>query len=195
MKFPPVPHPERYIGLYVYDFRTHVSVGYTAAEVRILRNSPEHADGTAYEIYRVNEREAFELRGTLDERLINWEALAFLRRDEAAARRDYDALLAAARRHPVPAAVDIIRANVDEFDPPHVTALTYRAAATTAISGWLSTIEFEGGDRVVGGLDVYTQLIGAGGPRLDADRLPAAIDYCDRPATEVLATVDRPLQR
>ena len=67
MKLPPLSHPERYVGLYVYDFKTHVSVGYTGVEIRYLRESAEFREGTAYEIYRVTEEGGLELRGTLDQ--------------------------------------------------------------------------------------------------------------------------------
>ncbi len=43
MKLPPLAQPERYVGLFVYDFKTHVSVGYTAVEIRYLRPFRQHA--------------------------------------------------------------------------------------------------------------------------------------------------------
>ena len=81
MKLPPLGHPERYVGLHVYDFKTHVSVGYTGVEIRYLRESEEFRKGTAYQIYRVTEEGGLELRGTLDHRLTAKEAVCFLRHD------------------------------------------------------------------------------------------------------------------
>ena len=48
LELPPIHNPQRYGGLYVYDFGTHVSVGYTVAELRVLRESDVHRGGTAY---------------------------------------------------------------------------------------------------------------------------------------------------
>lgn len=195
MRLPPIADPRQYVGLYVYDFKTHVAIGYTAREVRILRESDRFRDGTAYEVYRVNEQGGFELRGALDERLVRREALCFLRHEASEARGDFDQLRTAAERRPVPANVEMTLTKVYEFDPPHVTALTYPAASSTAVSGWLTVLGFEGGDRVVGGIDVHATLAGASGLTIDSCRLRALLDYKDRSAEEVLATVENALQR
>jgi hypothetical protein len=195
MKLPPITDPQHYVGLYVYDFKTHVAVGYTAQEIRILRESERYRNGTAYEVYRVNEQGGFELRGALDERLVRREAICFLRHDAGKARGDFDVLRVAAEHRPVPAAVEMTLTKVYEFDPPHVTALAYPAASSTAVSGWLTAIGFEGGDRVVGGIDVHATLAAAGGLSIDSCRLRALLDYEDRSAEEVLAAVQNALQR
>lgn len=36
MKLPPLQDPEKYTGLYIFDFGDHISVGYTADEVAIF---------------------------------------------------------------------------------------------------------------------------------------------------------------
>ncbi len=202
MKLPPISHPERYTGLYVYQFPCggvfpdgHVSVGYTAAEIRILRESEAHRGGTAYEIYRVSDHGGMELRGVLDERLGAWEAICFLRAHGAAARRDYDALRQAADREPLPCAVEMQLAKLYAFHPPHVTALSYPAAATTVLAAWLGRHAADAGDQVVGGIDVYSTLLGSDGVRIASCQPPALIDYRDRSAEEVLGTVHKPLQR
>jgi hypothetical protein len=195
MHLPPIADPQQYVGLYVYDFKTHVAIGYTAHEVRILRESARFRDGTAYEIYRVSEQGGFELRGALDEGLVRREAICFLRHDAAEARADFDQLRAAADRRPVPAAVEMTLTKVYEFDPPHVTALTYPAASSLAVSGWLTGIGFDGGDRVIGGTDVQATLAGVAGLTIDSCRLRALLDYEDRSAEEVLASVENAMQR
>jgi len=194
MHLPAIPHPERYAGLYIYDFKTHVSVGFTAAEVRYLRESQHYRDGTAYEIYRVTENGGLELRGALDQRLVAKEALCFLRRDAAEARKDYDKLRRAADDAPLPCAVTAMLARVYAFDPPDTTALVYDASASHVVSGWLREACFAGGDRVVGGIDVHAQLIGDA-VQITSCRLASLISYEDRSWEEVRRTVDRPLQR
>lgn len=195
MKLPAVHHPERYAGLYVYDFGTHVAVGYTAAEIFILRQSKAHQNGTAYHIYRVTAEGGFELRGVLDERLTAREAICFLRTRESAAKRDYDDLHAAAQDSPLPCAVELHLAHVDEFDPPHLTAVCYAASATTAVADWLGRNAPAVGDRVVGGIDAYSALAGRLDGQVTSCTLPSLLDYIDRPTDEVLRTVDRAIQR
>lgn len=195
MRVPPIPNPQTYAGLYIYDFGTHVAVGYTAAEIRILRESEPYRTGTAYEIYRVAEDGAMELRGVRDECLIGSEAVCFLRSDAEAARRDYDTLRRAADREPVPCSVEMQLAMLPSFQPSHVTAIVFPTSATTTMSGWLSRHANRAGDLVVGGDDAYSTLIGSQGDRVASCRLPIQQTYRDRCAEEVLRSVGESLQR
>lgn len=192
---PPIPNPQRYAGLYVYDFGTHVSVGYTATEIRMLRESERFRDGKAYQIYRVMPEGGFELRGIMDERLSAAEAICFLRADPDFARRDFDALRQLAARHPLPCAARLHLATIYDFRPPHAVALTYSAASSHAVSAWLNEAAFAGGDEVIGGIDVHAVFITADGDRIEACDLPTLLDYTDRAWEAVEAGVDDALQR
>ncbi len=194
-RIPVVRNADAYVGLYVYDFKTHVSVGYTALEIRYLRESEAYRGGSAYEIYRATEGGGFELRGARDERLGAREALCFLRKDATAARNDYDVLQKAAECRPLPCPAELRLAKVYAFDPPNVAALMYPAAASHALAGWLDRCAFSGGDRVVGGVDAHAELQTSQELRINSCNLPALIDYHDRSAEEVFRTVDRPVQR
>lgn len=187
--------PQKYVGLYVYDFGDHVAVGYTAAEVRILRETEAHRDGTAYEIYRVSEEGAIELRGVHDERLTTREAVCFLRATASAARRDYEAIRAAADRDPVPTDVETQLGTLQGFDPPHVTGVSYPTSAATVMARWLSVHVADAGDQVVGGTDVHGTLMSSAGERHAVCRLRTLIDYVDRSEREVLSAIHEPLQR
>ena len=118
MKLPFIPEPERYVGLYVYDFGTHVSVGYTAAELCVLRENAAHRRGMASQIYRVSDGGGIELCGVRDERLTAKEAICFLRVEDPDAKRDYDAVCAAAAACPLPCVVQMQLARLQDFDPP-----------------------------------------------------------------------------
>ncbi len=195
MKLPPIRDARRYVGLYVYDFGTHVSVGYTAAEIRTLRESQDHRGGAAYEIYRATEAGGFELRGARDERLSAREAICFLRQDGGSARRDFEWLRNAAADSPVPVRVEMYLAELQEFSPPHATGLVYPVAASVALSGWLDEHAFDGGDRVIGGTDVCATLLSAEPGRTDSCQLAALLDYTDRSREEVLEAVHQAVQR
>ena len=195
LQLPPIHNPQRYAGLYVYDFGTHVCVGYTAAEIQILREAEAHRDGTAYEIYRVSESGAIELRGVRDELLSEREAVCLLRADGVDARRDYDTLRKAGERHPVACVVELQLAKLYAFDPPHVTALCYPAPATSHVAGWLLTHVPDAGDRVLCGIDLHAQLAASDGVRIDSCSITTEPGFGDRSPEEVLATIDKAIQR
>lgn len=195
MKLPPLAQPERYVGLFVYDFKTHVSVGYTAVEIRYLRESAEFRNGTAYEIYRVTDGGGFELRGALDQRLHEKEAICFLRRDAADARADYDSLKRGADAAPLPFVAEIVLAKVYAFDPPETSALIYPASVTHLVSRWLGMRQFAGGDRVVCGIEVHSRLISSDAVRIASVHPRTAIDCHDRTLEEVMQTVHLAVQR
>ncbi len=187
--------PQKYAGLYVYDFGDHVAVGYTAAEVRILKQTEAHRDGVVYEIYRVSEEGAIELRGVHLERLTTREAVCFLRATASAARGDYEAIRAAADRDPVPTDVEIQLGTLRGFDPPHVTGVCYPTSASTVMARWLSVHVADAGDQVLGGGDVHGTLMSSAGERHAVCRLRTLIDYIDRSEHEVLTAIHEPVQR
>ena len=195
LRLPTVEHPERYIGLYVYDFGTHAAIGYTAGEIRILRESSVHRGGTAYEIYRVTAGGAYELRGILDERLAAREAICFLREDAGDARGDYDRLQETAEQSPLPCAVEMQLAEVRDFRPPHTTALLYPAASSNAVSGWLNLRAINAGDRAIAGIDAHDSFVQNRAAPIAACQLAALLDYHDRCPEEVLLNTNRAVQR
>ena len=69
------------------------------------------------------------------------------------------------------------------------------AAATMAMAVWLEENRIDTGDRVVGGIETCATLASSDGLRIASCHLPTLIDYRDRPAEDVLRTVDKPLQR
>lgn len=195
MHLPPISNPHRYVGLYVYDFGTHVSVGYTAGEIGVLLASAEHGDGMAYEIYRVSEAGGFELRGIAGARLMAQEALGFLRGDERVARRDYESLESVAADYPVPCRVDVHREKLDVFTSPYATILMYPVAASAVLSDWLTKHAPNLGDQVVGGSELMAALQPDERARVACCSLPAMMDYADRPASVVLEAVEESIQR
>ena len=195
LKLPPIPNPHRYAGLYVYDFGTHVSVGYTAAEIAILQDSKEHHEGMAYEIYRVGEEDMMELRAVKIDRVTARESLRFLRNDAGASREDYDTLVQAAKDDPPPCAVELHLAKIYAVDPPHVMTVTYPASASTAMSGWLTRHAPAAGDQVQSGRGAPTSIGATEGIRIASCMLRTHATDQDRSAEEVFAAVLRPLQR
>lgn len=195
LKLPPVDDPHGYAGLFLYDFGTHTSVGYTAAEIALLRTHPDHRHGTAYQIYRVTEEGGFELRGVRESALFVGDATIFLRVDPSRARGDYFALRAAAQREPPPSAIELVLAKGYRFDPPELTAVLYPAWASDFIAGWLSRTDFRGGKDVLVGPQFRAAIDSLDGMRLSSCVLGGMGPITDRPPEEVLRRVGDALQR
>lgn len=195
LRLPPVHDPQRYAGLYVFDFGTHVSVGYTAAEIALLCTHPDYREGKAYQIYRVTEEGGFELRGVRESTLLSGDATVFLRADPARARADYSALRAAAQREPPPSAIELVLAKGYQFDPPELTALLCSASAADLTAGWLSRIDFRGGDDVLVGPQVRAAIDSLDGLRLSSCVLAGIGEIADRSSEEVLRRVGDAVQR
>jgi len=191
---PAMSDPIRYRGLYAFDFGDHVSIGYTAVEIRHLRQSPAHRSGTAYEVYRVDVSGRIELRGVRDSEFTSQEALCFLRFDGAKARFDFDQISRAAHAHPLPCAAELRLTRSYSFEPGELTALVYSSWAGHVVSSWLHECRLEPGDRVEGGFDAYRALESGGGITISSLRLPTSAPP-DRSSEEVLSTINQPLQR
>ena len=63
MKLPELRKPEKYAGLYIFDFGDHVGVGFTAEEVAELLESEKYKDGKVYKIHRAYPDGKLELKG------------------------------------------------------------------------------------------------------------------------------------
>ncbi len=195
LQLPSIPDPLRYAGLFVYDFGDHTSVGYTAGEIAMLKLTGEHSAGQAYEIYRVNEVGGFELRGVSDAMMVVQDAMAFLREDPVAARRDYDALRTLSQRSPSPIQAELVLARFYSLSPENASVISYPAFASTQISSWLSKNDFQGGDQVAAGSGVVAALRGQNLMRIASCQLSTVSGHEDRTREEVLTTVHEPLQR
>ena len=63
MNLPKIDTPERYVGLYVIDFRGQCGVGYTAEEVAELLESEKYTDVKVYKIHQARTDGTMELAG------------------------------------------------------------------------------------------------------------------------------------
>jgi hypothetical protein len=193
VNLPRLNHPELYQGLYIFDFGDHAAVGYTADEIEVLLNSPQHCRGRAYKIHHATPEGILSLRGRSRLDLGVNEFMAFGRATEQQARQDFDTLKHVALQHPPPAVVRWHLAADPRADWPHYTVLIYSAEHTEQISRWLQAIGFEGGDTVEGG--AYPAAEGAEQPWLEQCAIAPDPRYHSRPAKVVLECVHQPIQR
>ena len=195
MNLPALKNPELYQGLYAFDFGDHAAVGYTAEEIDVLLSSPAHKDGRVYKIHHAAPDGQLSLRGLSRIDADVQEATIFYRRSAEAARADFDALEQSASPHAPPVPLHWYLACDSNMDIPDFTILIYAAEASDRVGRWLETIGFAGGDRIEAGQRIADHYRSS--DATEHDRIAIAPDarYHSRPAAEVLATVDHPVQR
>ncbi len=195
MKLPPLNAPQRYVGLFVYDFGNHVSVGYTAEEINILRGDPQHAGGTTYRIHRVDQDGTIELQGMTPHSLEGEEALVFASAIRERADADFKAVCTFAETKPLPCHAQLEQVVLPASDLPHVVALIYPSHAAVQVSAWLAQAAFEGGDRVTGGIEALVALRSAHPELIQRCELSTCPELAPRTASQVLGTVHLAVQR
>ena len=193
MKLPELERPDRYTGLYVFDFGDHAGVGFTAEEVAELLDSERYRDGKVYKIHRAYPDGRLELRGVPTTRFQLEAGMFFYANDEPTARDDFKRLtnLAVRNAPPCRAKVHLARYSEDEF----VVTLIYPAERDEEVSAWL----LEGGYRTSGPAEGGTGAVERYYQRdaeiLDRHQLFGTSDDISRTGEELLASVPRAVQR
>ncbi len=195
MKLPRVHQPDRYPGLYVFDFGEYANVGYTASEIAMLLAHADYCDGQAYEICRVDEDGSLYLQGATTFASQAEEAMAFLRSDSEKAQLDYQSIVSKAESEPLPCRAELVLTRVYDYQLSHVTAIIYKAVDAVMVSRWLVRTGFGGGDEVVCGADVRAQVMSAQHIRIASRTLPVISSYLDRGIAGLIECIDQPLQR
>lgn len=194
MRLPELKSPEKYGGLYVFDFGEQVAVGYTADEIAVLLESEKYAEGKVYRIHRALPDGTMELQGVSRERFQMEDGLLFHRGGEAEARADFDELLRLAADQRPPCRMKVHLARIGGAAAAASTVIIFPAEFTHSVSDWLTQIGYEGGDTVEGGPSQVTGYYASRVAVLDQRQLwPAA--SMSRPAEEVLATTHLAVQR
>jgi len=144
MKLPKLERPDRYVGLYVFDFGDHAGVGFTAQEVAELLESERYKDGKVYKIHQAYPDGRLELKGVPGQTFQLEAGMFFYSQGKGQARDDYKRLvhLAVTSRPPCKAKVHLARYADDSF----VTAVVYPAEYDEEVSLWL----LQGGYRTAG---------------------------------------------
>ena len=197
MNLPSVEQPDRFRGLYVYDFGEWTAVGYTAEEIAILLESEEYGHGKAYKIHRAGPDGSMELRGVAPERFRLESGMLFYRNTLEPARADFQALQEGAQQVQAPcrAFVHLAERPTTASRARFVTALVYPSEYEDEIGRWLIAVGFEGGDWVEGGASHVSDYYAEEKNIIERQQLWSQTAITSRPAEEVLANVRRAVQR
>jgi hypothetical protein len=193
MKLPELKKPEKYVGLYVFDFGDHAGVGFTAEEVAELLESEKYKDGKVYKIHKAYRNGRLELKG-VPNRTFQLEAgMLFYSSELPTARRDFDGLVKLAVRNTPPcrAKVHLAKYSDDRF----VVALIYPAEYDDEVGSWLLDGEFKTGGAAEGGVGAVQSYYDQTPEIIQRHQLFSKTEVASRTGSELLASVKLAVQR
>lgn len=193
MKLPKLEEPDRYTGLYVFDFGDHVGVGFTAEEVAELLDSEHYRAGKVYKIYRAYPDGRLELKEVPAEGFQLEAGMLFYSADVRTAGADFRRLgdLAVRLAPPCRAKVQLAQYPDGRF----AVALIYPAEYDSEIGRWLLEGDYRTAGRVEGGPGAVERYYRDAPAILDRRQLFGSHENISRTGVELLACVGRAVQR
>jgi len=193
MKLPKLQKPEKYVGLYIFDFGEHSGVGFTAEEVAELLESEKCKNGKVYKIHKAYPDGKLELKGVQAETFQLETGLFFYSHDLEASRADFKELinLAVKSAPPCRAKLHLAKYSDDKF----VVALIYPAEYDDEISSWLLESEYKTSGAAEGGVEAVQKYYGQNLEILERHQLFGESKYESRTGQELLASVKLAVQR
>jgi hypothetical protein len=193
MKLPKLENPERYQGLYVFDFGDHAGVGFTAEEVAELLDSERYKDGKVYKIQRAFPDGRMELRAVPSAHFQLEAGMFFYAPDEETVRRDFQRLVNLAVRSAPPcrAKVELVRYAEGKF----AVARIYPAERDEEVSAWLLEGDYRTAGPAEGGIGAVERYYRDQPQILETHQLFGAGETVSRTGQELLESVALAVQR
>lgn len=193
MKLPQLNKPERYTGLYVFDFGDHAGVGFTAEEVAELLESERYREGKVYKIHRAYPDGRLELKGVPATTFQLESGMIFYAEAADTARDDFKRLVAAAVQATPPcrAKVHLVRYSDDQFG----VAFIYPAEHEEEIAAWLLERGYRTAGPVEGGTGVIEQYYQQAPEIIERHQLFGVSEGLSRTGDELLVSLQRAVQR
>lgn len=193
MELPELQNPQKYVGLYVFDFGEHCGVGFTAEEVAELLESQNHKNCKAYKIHKAYPDGKLELKGVRAEIFQLEAGMFFYSNDLERARRDFKGLvnLAVKTAPPCRAKVHLAKYNDSKF----VTALIYPAEYDDEVGLWLLDGEYKTSGAAEGGIEAVQRYYNYKPQILDRHQLFSKSELMSRTGEELLASIKLAVQR
>ncbi|MBN1392425.1 MAG: hypothetical protein JW947_06430 [Sedimentisphaerales bacterium] len=193
MKLPTLPHSQNYVGLYVFDFGEHCSVGFTAEEVAELFESEKYQNCKAYKIHRAYPDGKLELKGVRAEVFQLEAGMFFYAGDFTTAKRDFKALVNLAVRTAPPCRAKVHLAEYS--DNKCVTAIIYPAEYDDEVSGWLLDGGYKTAGAAEGGVEAVRRYYDDKPQILERHQLFGKSEIISRSGEELLASIKTAVQR
>lgn len=193
MKLPKLQKPEKYIGLYVFDFGEHTGVGFTAQEVAELLESEKYKNGKVYKIYNAYPDGKLELKGVRAQIFQLETGMFFYSNDVKTSRQDFKQLVNLAVRTAPPCRAKVHLAKYS--DSKFVVVLIYPAEYDDEISSWLLDGDFKTTGAAEGGTSTVQRYYDTKPEILDRHQLFGQSAHQSRTSEELLANIKLALQR
>jgi hypothetical protein len=193
MKLPELQEPEKYVGLYIFDFGEHVGVGFTADEVAELLESERYKDGKVYKIHRACPDGKLELKGVGVQTFRLETGMFFYSADLDTAKRDFKRLvnLAVGAAPPCRAKVHLAKYDGQKF----AVALIYPAEYDDEVSSWLLACGYKTAGAAEGGVSAVQRYYDANCEILKRHQLFGQSAFESRTGEKLLANLKRAVQR
>lgn len=193
MKLPKLQKPDKYVGLYIFDFGDHAGVGFTAEEVAELLESEKYKDGKVYKIHKAYPDSRLELKGVPSQAFQLEAGMFFYSSDIETAKRDFKELvnLAVQTAPPCRAKVHLAKYSNDKF----AVALIYPAEYDDEVSSWLLTGEYKTTGAAEGGVGAVQSYYDAKPEILERHQLFGQSAFESRNGQELLAAIKLAVQR
>jgi hypothetical protein len=193
MKLPELQKPEKYIGLYIFDFGDHAGVGFTAEEVAELLESEKYRHGKVYKIHRAYPDGRLELKGVPAQKFELEAGMFFYSDNLETGKKDFKTLvnLAVRTAPPCRAKVHLAKYSDDKF----VVALIYPAEYDDEVSSWLLEGRYQTGGVAEGGVEAVQKYYDYEPEILDRNQLFGKSESISRTGQELLAGLKLAVQR
>lgn len=193
MKLPELQNPDRYIGLYIFDFGDHTGVGFTAQEVAELLESEKYKNGKVYKIHKAYPDGKLELKGVRTEIFQLEAGMFFYSSDTETAKEDFKKLISLAVETcpPCRAKVHLSKYSSDKF----VTSIIYPAEYDDEVSCWLLDGGYKTAGAAQGGIEAVQGYYDAKPEVLDRHQLFAKSALMSRTGEELLGRLKSAVQR
>ena len=193
MELPKLQKPDKYVGLYIFDFGDHAGVGFTAQEVAELLESEKYRHGKVYKIHEAYPDGKLELKGIRAETFQLEAGMFFYSADLETARKDFKTLvdLAVKIAPPCRAKVHLAKYNDDKF----AVALIYPAEYDDEVSSWLLDGDYKTSGAAEGGAGAVQRYYDSAAEILDRHQLFVKSESISRTGEELLASLKLAVQR
>ena len=190
---PELEKPEKYVGLYIFDFGDHVGVGFTAQEIAELLESEKYRQGKVYRIHRAFPDGKLELKGVTAETFQLEAGMFFYSSELETARRDFKELvkLAVKAAPPSRAKVHLAQYSDDKF----VTVVMYPAEYNHEFSSWLLEGQYKTSGPAEGGIEAIQRYYDQQPEILERHQLFGQSETISRTGEELLANLKVAVQR
>jgi hypothetical protein len=193
MKLPILQKPQKYVGLYIFDFGEQTGVGFTAEEVAELFESQKYRNCKAYKIHKAYPDGKLELKGVRAETFQLEAGMFFYSGELETARRDFKELvgLAVQTSPPCRAKLHLAKYSDDKF----VTALIYPAEYDDEVSHWLLDGEYKTSGTAEAGTEAVQRYYDCKPNIMDRHQLFGQSAFENRTGEELLASIKLAVQR